>query len=146
MEKDQGMSSCIAAAVSVFQSVLTALRFYSKLTAFEAKIEKTQNSKFPKVCSVNSRLKKRRSRNEISANENLRSCLLMSARFLEGKARRPPLIGYDPPFFVLCVCNESLLGKKKGLCGSNQRHANQKVESNTNVPKNKRDSIPSSVI
>jgi hypothetical protein len=39
--------------------------------------------------------------------------MLMSAGFLKGKAKRPPLIGYHPAFFMLCVCNESLLGKKK---------------------------------
>ena len=142
MEKGQGLSSSIAIAVSVFQSVLTALRFCSKLTALGVDNRKLKIPKFPKIWDINSRLKKVRSRNEISANENVRSCMLMSARFLEGKAKRPPLIGYHPPFFVFVCVQRKSVRQEKGLCGSNQRHANQKVESNKSVSSLKIKGIP----
>jgi hypothetical protein len=134
MEEVQELSSSIAVAVSVFQSVLTAMRFYSTSTAFEAKIENRKIRSSQKSVTLTPGLRKCRSRNEISANENLRSCVLKSARFLEGKAKRHPLIGYHPPFFVFVCATKVCVAQTNGTPTKRWR-ATQSVS----VPKNKRD-------
>src|SRR5277367_4139357 len=125
MERGQGLWSSIAVELCVLQSVLTALHFCSKVAAFEA------NEK-PQI---------RNPRKPTGLTSGLRNCRLAMKfwpmKISEVYAHVSMLSSQTCPvdwllstlFYVCATKLNSLCRAEKGLCGSNQRHANQKVES-----------------